>query len=303
MLSIGAVKHEELIALARRQHRCVSLEQLRALGFGDEAVDHCVAQRWLVRLHDGVFAVGPVEDHDIWTRWMGATLTAPSTYLSHAAAGHAYGFWRRRPTVPTVVRRGDGGPKLHDGVMIFRSRVLDGYTTEHRGIPIVTPERAVLDLAPAVPPRGVARLVRESIRLRATTAADLLDVTRRNPGRRGVRRLYVATSRYAGLPLNRTRSDAEALAQGLLKEWGVSGWLGNEIVAGEEADLYFPEYHLIIEIDGPQYHLDVVEDARKQAIWEAAGNEVRRLPSDDVYLRPERLRALLPTPNVRGGGL
>jgi very-short-patch-repair endonuclease len=60
---------------------------------------------------------------------------------------------------------------------------------------------------------------------------------------------------------------------------------------GEEADLSWPEHRLIVELDGPQFHLDAADDLRKQRRWEQAGWTVRRLPTDDVYLHPERLVA------------
>ena len=69
----------------------------------------------------------------------------------------------------------------------------------------------------------------------------------------------------------------------------------NVRIAGEEADLSWSQMRLIIEIDGGPFHLDVGEDARKQARWETAGWTVRRLPSDDVYDHPERLLLLAPT--------
>jgi very-short-patch-repair endonuclease len=62
-------------------------------------------------------------------------------------------------------------------------------------------------------------------------------------------------------------------------------------VAGEEADLTWPRRRRIVEIDGPDFHRFPAEDARKQAKCERAGYSVRRLPSDDVYERPERLLA------------
>jgi very-short-patch-repair endonuclease len=71
----------------------------------------------------------------------------------------------------------------------------------------------------------------------------------------------------------------------------------NVQIAGEEADLSWPGLRLIVEIDGGPFHLDVGEDARKQSTWETAGWTVRRLPSTDVYDRPERLLALA-APNV-----
>jgi very-short-patch-repair endonuclease len=291
--------HVRLHEAAARQHRCLSLDELREHGLSDEAIALRVERGWLTAMHDAVYAVGPVGDDEDRVRWMAATLTAPRSFLSHAAAGNALGFWPRRPAVPIITRPGNAGPRLHDGVMIFRSRHLAGETTTLDGIPILIPERVAVDLAAKSGPDRNARMVREAIRLKVTTAADLLDYVRRHPGRRGTRRIYIAASRYAGLPLNRSRSDAEARALELLRDWGVEGFDHNEDVAGEEADFSWPEHRVIVEIDGPQFHLDKAEDARKRAIWEAAGWEVRRLPSDDVYLRPERLRVLIPAPNVR----
>ena len=57
-------------------------------------------------------------------------------------------------------------------------------------------------------------------------------------------------------------------------------------MAGEEADLSWPDEKLIIEIDGGPFHLDKGEDARKEAAWRGAGWQVERTPSDDVYDKP-----------------
>jgi very-short-patch-repair endonuclease len=67
----------------------------------------------------------------------------------------------------------------------------------------------------------------------------------------------------------------------------------NRVIAGEEADLVFAERRLIVEIDGGPFHLDRGADARKEAAWTSAGWTVRRLPSEDVYERPENLLALV----------
>jgi hypothetical protein len=46
---------------------------------------------------------------------------------------------------------------------------------------------------------------------------------------------------------------------------------------------------LIVEIDGGTYHQDKLEDARKTAVWRAAGWQVERVPAAAVYDNPERL--------------
>ena len=53
-------------------------------------------------------------------------------------------------------------------------------------------------------------------------------------------------------------------------------------IAAEEADLSWAADRTIIEIDGPPFHRDAGEDARKQACWEKARWTVRRISSDDV---------------------
>jgi very-short-patch-repair endonuclease len=276
-----------LIKLASKQHRCVAWRQLRALGYSYEAVLHRVAAGRLVRVFDGVFAVAPLLDEQR-TRWMAATLTTPDSVLSHASAGTAWGF---RP-FKIVTRPGSGGLRRLDDVLVCRSRNIEATTL--RGIPITTPERTLIDLAPQLDDRALARAVREAIRRKTTTPSELFIALARYRGRRGTRRLHATVSRYAGLPLHRTKSDAEALALEHLRDAGHPPQDNNKEIAGEEADLIWHEHRLIVELDGPQFHLDASEDLRKQRIWEAAGWRVRRLPTDDVYLHPERLLALAP---------
>jgi len=279
-----------LLELAGRQHRCVARRQLLALGYSDRAIAHRLAGGRLVQLHDGVYAVAPVLDERS-TRWMAVTLTAPDSVLSHASAAAAWGFRACNAPFEVITRRGSGGPERKDDVLVCRSQTVDATTLE--GIPITTPERTLIDLAPRLHERALARAVREAMRLRTTTPSDVFITLARHRGRRGTRRLHAALSRYAGLPLHRTRSDAEALALALLRDAGHSAPGVNEEIEGEEADLSWPDRRLIVELDGPQFHLDASEDRRKQGIWETAGWTVRRLPTDAVYLDPGRLTALL----------
>ena len=284
-----------LIELAAAQHRCVAWRQLRALGYSYEAVLHRVASGRLVQIYDGVFAVAPLVTEEK-TRWMAATLTTEDSVLSHASAAAAHGFRSLRASFETVTRPGSGGPRRLDGVLVCRSKRIDA--TQLHAIPITTPERTLIDIAPHLNNKALARAVREACRLTTTTPSELFIALARHRGRRGTRRLHAAISRYAGLPLHRTRSDAEALALSLLRDAGIPKPQVNATIAGEEADLSWPTPRLILELDGPQFHLDAAEDLRKQRLWERAGWTVRRLPTDDVYLHPERLLAHV-CPEVR----
>lgn len=285
-----------LVALAAERHNRFSWRQAYALGLSETGLRHRLHAGRIVRVYDGVFAMAPVLDDDKG-RWMGAALTAPGTALSHASAAAAGGFWSLPRDVETVTRPGDGGPRMIDGLLIFRSRTLGPWMTTRWGIPMTTPARTLLDLAPVLSVRALKRCVREAVRLERTSIAEIVDVIAAHPGRRGTLKLLAVTEGYAALPLRRARSGAEVRGLELLRAHGHPMPRLNYRIAGEEADLSWPTFRVIVEIDGGPFHLDRGEDARKEAIWRAAGWEVRRCSSDDVYDAPHRFLAL--TPNVQ----
>ena len=283
--------------LAQAHFNRVSRAQLTDLGLSAAAIAHRVSAGRLVIVEQGVFAFPPVLAHDVWGRRMEATLTAPGTLLSHASAASAWGFWSQRRGLVTVTRPGSGGPRRHGGVLVFRSSVLDGDRATLRGIPLTAVPRTLLDLAPRLSERALARAVREAVRLKLTTIETIAGCLGRHRGRRGSRRLLAVIARYAGLPLERARSGAEVCALETLRAAGYALPRLNVRIDGEEADLSWAR-KVLIEIDGGPFHADIGEDARKQACWERAGWTVRRISSDDVYERPERLLALAAALNV-----
>jgi hypothetical protein len=280
--------------LAGRQFNRISRQQLYALGLSREAIHHRIAAGRLVPVEQGVFAMAPLLEHDDWGRWMGATLTAPGSVLSHRSAAMAWGLLSLPRPYETVTRPGSGGPRIHGGIRAYRSVTLDGETTHLRGVPITIVPRTVLDLTRAVSQKALARAVREAVRLELVTLIELGDILGRYRFRRGSRRLAATLARYAGLPLERARSGAEIRALEVLCSAKRPLPQLNVRIAGEEADLSWLGDRLIVEIDGAPFHLDVGEDRRKQQAWERAGWTVRRVSSKDVYERPDRLLILAP---------
>jgi Protein of unknown function (DUF559) len=294
------MRDAQVAQLAGRQFNRVSRQQLLGLGLSELAIEHRLATGRLVIVEQGVFALSPVLEDDDWGRWMGATLTAPGSVLSHQSAGSAWGFWGLPRPFETVTRPGSGGPRRHGGVLAYRSSTLDRESTVLRGIPITPVPRTLVDLARGVSEQALARAVREAVRLQLITVDALGDSLGHYRGRRGSGRLAATVARYTGLPLERARSGAEIRALEILRAAGRQLPKLNYRVAGEEADLSWSHPRLIVEIDGGPFHLDVGEDARKQAAWEAAGWTVQRISSDDIYERPHRLLSVAPT-NQRPG--
>lgn len=187
---------------------------------------------------------------------------------------------------------GSGGPRRHGQVVVHHTDGLAGDVTTFRGLPVTTPERTILDLAGTLGPKATRKAVREAVRLKRTTMDALGRRLVTAAGRRGVADLRGYVARHTTLPFDRCRSDAEAMGLVVLADADCPIPAVNVDVAGEEADFSWSDRRLIIEVDGPDFHRFPEEDARKDAVWRAAGWTVRRLPSGLVFDEPERLVVL-----------
>jgi hypothetical protein len=277
--------------LAARQADIVAIWQLRAAGWSEEKLRHHRRSRAWTRVHAGVYALtsAPLSRRQLW---IAAVLSAPGSVLSHGSAGACYGFYRFDRPYEVITRPGTGGRRRQGALLVFRSSTLDADLNRHGGIPVATAARVLLDLAPGLDEKQLGRAFREAIRLRTTSAARVLECAQRHRRRPGSPKLAAMATRYATLPYHRTRSNPEARALEILHDAGAPPPLVNSRIAGEEADLAWPERRVIIEIDGPQYHRFRDEDARKAERWRDAGYTVRRLTSDAVYDAPDELVSL-----------
>lgn len=280
--------------IAREQAGLVARWQLVRAGMSEAAAEHWAAGAR--SLHDGVSLTGwaPPTQRQLW--WA-AVLSAPGTVLSHASAA---ALWGIRPVVgpiQTVTRVGARGREHPAGLLVSYSLTLAGSITQHDGIPVTTVERTNIDLWPHLSPRARSRMLREALRLKLTTGPRMHAAIRRHRGRRGVASLRVEVEALGALALDRCKSDAEAWAVALIAEARRAMPLVNEEIAGEEADLAWPGHGLIVELDGPQFHVLRDADVRKQRTWEAAGYTVLRISTDTLYADAGALLALVP-PNV-----
>jgi hypothetical protein len=288
-----------LVEMARAHDGLVSWSGLRKAGMTSEEIRGELGA--LRRLHDGVYLTGHgrLTDHQ---RWLAATLSAPQTVLSHASAGALHGFRPRSVSAFEVVTRpGSGGPRRIGNLLVCRSRTLSGEVVTRDGISVTSPTRTLIDLCAQLARRQRGKAIREGIRLGAFTALEVRLAAARYRGRRGIAGLADHAGALERLPIARTRSDAEARALEVLDAARIPAPLVNVTHAGEEADLSWPQHRLVIEIDGPQYHQDASEDARKEERWRSKGWTVQRISSNAVFGNPEALVALIAS--RRGGAV
>jgi very-short-patch-repair endonuclease len=273
-------------ALAGRQHGVVSSAQLLAAGLGKRAVAHRVTHGRLVRLHRGVYQVGPVPAP------RGAEMAAvlacgAGTRLSHHTAGDLWGF---RPhagdihvTVPGEARR------LRPGLQIHRALSLDAAV--HDGLPLTTPARTLLDLARCLPQHQLDRAVEQAQLMNLVSRGELEALL---GNQRGSRALCRALHDEPTL----TRSEAERRLLELVRAARLPRPGTNVRLLGFEVDLLWPAQRLVVEVDGFAFHSSRAafeRDRRRDTALQAARYRVVRLTWRQITLEPHAVVAQLAT--------
>jgi hypothetical protein len=264
-----------IAALAGRQHGVVGRRQLVALGLGEDAIERRLAAGRLHRLHRGVYAVGHTV-LKIEGRWMAATL-ATGGVLSHGSAAAA---WDLRPlgsgAIHVTVR---GGGRRCAGVRVHRTRTLEA--TTHRGIPITTPPRTIIDLARTLQGRPLEQTLDRAEQQRLLDFAELRERPI-PPSLQAVLSLYTAGT-------TTTRSELEERFLQLCDDHGLPRPEANVVIEGIEVDFVWPDKRLIVEVDGYAYHRSPSSfelDRERDIQLQLAGWHVRRFTWSQITRRP-----------------
>ena len=258
--------------LASRQWGVVSRRQLRGCGLSGSTVDRWVEAGRLHRVHPAIYAVGherlSAEGH------LAAALlyAGPGAALSAGTAAWWWGLWPDPPGVVHVVVPGRRAGVR--GVRIHRTRSIE--RTQHRGLPVTTVERTLLDVAAVVPPAKLRRTLAEADyrRLLDLPAVEGL-LGRGRPGAAALRNALAAhTPRFA-----RTRSELEQRFLLLCAKSGVPLPEVNVTVEGFLVDALWRHRNLVAELDGHAAHATparVERDRRRDLALRAAGFVVLR---------------------------
>jgi very-short-patch-repair endonuclease len=234
-----------LAELARRQHGVVSRRQLLELGHARATISVWENDGKLHRIHRGVYAVG----HEALS-WQGrlqaAVLANEPAVASHITAAWIWGLLRSRPgtfhlTAPTRRHR-------KEKVVVHFARLETDDVTTVDDIPVTSPGRTVLDLAPNKSWRDLGRF------LRSLDDDELLDRRRveallsRTAGHPGNAKLTAALRAYK--PETATlRSDLEKRFRDLLLAAGLPRPQMNALVEGYELDAYWEAEGFAVELD------------------------------------------------------
>jgi very-short-patch-repair endonuclease len=277
--------------LAAEQWGVLSLDELRACGLSREAVAGRVRNGLLHPLHRAVYAVGhanpPLEG-----RFLAAVKAGGRrTVLSHLSAGALWGFvqWDERHPEITIPGR---GTRAHPCLRVHRSSMLAvPDVTRHRGIPVTSPARTLLDLAATLDERTLRRAVRQAESLHRVNMRQLADAIQRAGRRHGTARLgrLIATGPAP------TRSELEDVVLDLIRDAGLQRPEVNAplILDGRRVipDFRWPTRRLVLEADGAAWHdgpMARQDDHDRQAVLEAHGERVLRITWQQAITHPDQ---------------
>jgi very-short-patch-repair endonuclease len=278
---------EAVVALARRQHGAISVDQLRRAGLGPRAISGRVSRGWLRRMHKGVYLVGALESE--LTAPAAALLAVGAGAISHRSAAAIWGLVVTRPADPIHVTLLKANRRSRPGLTIHHHELQATEIRRRHDLRLTSPARTLRDLA-ATSPNELERAYNEALVLGLITHPEVRELLDRPHC--GVRPLRALIEDDPGM----TRSRMERRLRALIKEAGLPAPQTNVKVAGHEVDMYWPAHRLVVEYDGWNTHSSRVafeDDRLKDAALMLAGERVMRVTGRQLERRSEELVARL----------
>lgn len=287
---------ERLRAILRRQHSIVTRPQLLDLGFTGRQIERRIEAGRLIPLYRGVYLVGPIAP-PLADEMAAVLACGDRAYLSHHPAAHIWSLIPYSPK-PEIAEVTVIGREPHPrGIRVHTVRALaPAETTTHKDVPVTTPARTLLDLAPTLNSRQLERSLAEASRRRLVRRAQLDALLARHPGRPGTPALRHLLETEPAF----TRSELEELFLALVRDAGLPQPEANAELGPYEIDFLWREQRLAVELDSWGFHGDrkaFEDDRRRDAELVARGFRVIRVTwrelEDNAFAVVARIAAAL----------
>jgi very-short-patch-repair endonuclease len=291
---IEGTRDERIFAIAGAQRGRVARRQLLAAEIGSNTIDRLAQGALLRRVHSGVFAVGPDVAIPLADETAALLAVRAGAALSHHTAAIR---WRMRgpETGDGLIHLTVPGASVEDpaGVRVHRSTVLRARDVRLRdGLPVTSPARALLDLAPILPAREMERALDQMLIQHLGTLGHINELLRR--AGRHVGRPILQDIIAAHTTSTFTRSEAEERFLALMRRSGLPQPLVNARRLGYEIDFLWPDHRVAVEIDGFAFHStrDRFEaDRKRDGELRKAGLTVIRISWRQLEREPEAVIA------------
>ena len=275
--------------LSARQHGVIARRQLLELGLSPAAINHRLASGRLHRVHRGVYAVGRPQ-LDRLGLWLASVLACgPKAVLSHGAAA---ALWEIRPwraghveiSVPLHVCRSRPGLIVHR-----RSSLTEPDLSRRHQIPVTSPLRTLVDLAPRLTVKQLEAAINEADKRGLVDPECARASLGSLPARAGVGRLRGVLDRRT---FALTDSELERAFLRLTRRAGLPKPLTGSLVAGHRADFHWPQLGLVVETDGLRYHRTPAQQAKdreRDQDYVTAGLTALRFTHSQVRFEPDHV--------------
>lgn len=279
-------------AIALRQHGVITRGQLLERGLSRHAIKHRIRRARLHPVWRTVYAVGrPELTRD--GRWMAAVLRCgEGADLSHASAAALWGFGDDHGLIEVSIplpRSVRAAP-----IRVHRRRALrPADRTTKRGIPVTSPLRTLLDLAPRLDRGALETAINELDRLDLFSPEALRAALEEHDRQPGVARVRRALDRHT---FRLTDSELERRFLPIARRAGLPTPQTRQWVNGFRVDFFWPELGLIVETDGLRYHRtpdQQARDLRRDQAHAAAGMTPLRFTHAQVVYESDTVELTL----------
>ena len=306
-MPIEGASKRRLMTIAEAQRGLVSRRQLQAAGVPPSTVTAWRGSGMLRRVHTGVFAAAPAIEAPLQLETAALLAVRDSAALSHHTAAALWGM-RMAPSDDDRIHVLVAGASLRarGGISIHRTELLVARDIRvHKGLPVTSPARTLLDLAPLLSTRELERALDRALVERVISLDAVAELLPRCGRHRGRGRLQALLDAHRTTTF--TRSEAEERFLGLVRDAGLEQPLCNAHRHGFEIDFLWPRQSLAVEIDGFAFHGTrgaFERDRRRDARLRAAGIAViritwRRLTSEPIAVMVEIAQALAMADRLR----
>jgi very-short-patch-repair endonuclease len=286
--------HRRVSAIAAQQRTLVRHDQLVALGVGKSAIGRALSDGRLYWVHRGVYSVVEPKAWPPLTREHAAVLVCGErSYLSHRSAAAVWGIRPQATGRTDVTLVGRDAGRTRAGIRIHRVKTLNPLDTrKFGGIPITSPARTLLDVAPHLNDRELEKAFDEAIATELVTIAAVRSMLLANPRRPGWRRVYELA--HADRKPTMTRSEGEEAMLKLIRRAGLPDPEVNARLGRWTVDFLWRAERLVVEVDGHPYHSSRAareRDHRKDAELQQAGFVVIRITGRRLKYAAEEVLA------------
>jgi very-short-patch-repair endonuclease len=280
--------------VAARQLGLITAEQLIAAGVGRGSIRWRLANGALHRVFRGVYLVGHPVPAPGALEFAAVLACGPGMVVSHRSAAGLCGITATAPGVVEVTAVGRDC-RSRRGLRVHQVQKLDPRDrSQRRGIPVTAPARTLIDYAATTGADEAERAIAEAFALRLVTEAQLTAAMKRAPHRAGVARVRAILGQPGGP--RRTRSGGERAMLRLIRAARLPVPLTNHPVEGYDADFFWPEVGLIVEVDGGDFHRPrpaFERDHRRDIVHKDAGHEVLRVSGQQLDQEPVYIAAVI----------